>query len=319
MVHVKINGIDVLAKEGSRLLDVCNDNGFDVPALCYDKDLPIDGSCRLCLVQIMGDRHGLATSCSTIIREGMEVETESPAVVKARTTILRLYLDNHPNDCLTCEKAGGCLLQDYAYRYGVKFREHDGDRRGTGAAGWTDTSSPYILRDESKCILCGKCVRTCAVIPDRNVLGFAGRGFHTKISADSDQTLEESSCVSCNRCVVICPVGALIDRRSYEARIRSWEGAHKIVKCEHCDYGCNFEIMSKNGKSVTRARKPSGGRPLCLKGRLLTEAAHNTDLPKAYKKVDTAKGRRFKEVSYAEALGLEKILDRLNANSAKED
>ena len=318
MIHLMINDTPVTAKEGSRLIEVCNDNGFNIPALCYDKDLAIDGSCRMCLVEIDG-HHGLETSCSTLVKNGMVVHTESEKVVKTRKNLLRLYLDNHPNDCLTCEKAGHCLLQDYAFRYDVKFRTHDGDRRGNGEAGWTDTSSPFILRDESKCILCGKCVRTCAVIPDRHVLGYAGRGFHTQISADYNQSLEESSCVSCNRCVVVCPVGALIDRRSYDAKIRAWEGKQSIIKCKSCDYGCNFDLMVKNGKKVIRPRKPTGGRPLCLKGRLMTEANHNTDLPKAYRKVETAQGRRFKEVSWAEALDLEKVVDRITALPNQED
>lgn len=314
MVHLTINGQPVEAREGTMLIEVCRDLGIDIPALCYDKNLPIDGSCRMCLVEIEG-RHGLETSCSTAVRNGMVVHTESERVVKTRKNILRLYLDNHPNDCLTCEAAGECLLQEYAYRYDVKFRDHDGDRRGTGKPGWTDTSSPYILRDESKCILCGKCVRTCAAIPDRAVLGYAGRGFHTQISADANQTLEESTCVSCNRCVVICPVGALIDRRSYEARIRSWEGTHVIVKCKSCDYGCNFDILEKNGRRVARPRKPTNGRPLCLKGRLFTEARYNTTLPKAYIKEETSDGRRFKEVSWPEALEIDDLLARFEPDT----
>lgn len=316
MLHLIINGKPVIAKEGSRLIDVCNDEGFDIPAFCYDKNLSIDGSCRMCVVEIEG-QHGLQTSCSTMARNGMKVQTESEKVVKTRRSLLRLYLDNHPNDCLTCDAAGECLLQQYAYRYDVKFREHDGDRRYPGRAGFTDTSSPYLLRDESKCILCGKCVRTCAAIPDRNVLGYAGRGFHTKISADYNQTLEESTCVSCNRCVVICPTGALIDRRSYEARIRSWQGTHSIIKCKACDYGCNFDLLEKSGRKVIRARRPSGGRPLCLKGRLFTEARYNTELPKAYRKVQTKDGRRFKEVTWIQALELDGILDRLPTEQSK--
>lgn len=313
MVKLTINGQTVEAKDGAMLIDVCRDNGIDVPALCYDKNLAIDGSCRMCLVEIQG-RHGLETSCSTVVRNGMVVDTESERVVKTRKNILRLYLDNHPNDCLTCEAAGDCLLQAYAYRYDVKFREHDGDRRGTGKPGWTDTSSPYILRDESKCILCGKCVRTCAVLPERNVLGYAGRGFHTQISADANQSLEESTCVSCNRCVVICPVGALIDRRSYEARIRAWEGTSKIIKCKACDYGCNFDLLEKHGNKVVRPHKPSNGRPLCLKGRLHTEANNNTKLPKAYRKVETEAGRRFVEVTWPQALEIEGMMARFTTD-----
>ena len=110
MVELTINGKAVKAEEGKMLLEVCRDNGIDVPALCYDKNLAIDGSCRMCLVEIQG-RHGLETSCSTAVRKGMVVDTESQRVVKTRKNILRLYLDNHPNDCLSCEAAGECLLQ----------------------------------------------------------------------------------------------------------------------------------------------------------------------------------------------------------------
>ncbi|PKK39294.1 NAD-dependent formate dehydrogenase alpha subunit, selenocysteine-containing [Clostridiaceae bacterium JG1575] len=310
MIELTINEKKVLAEPGELLMEVCRREGIDVPALCYDKDLPIDGSCRMCVVEIEGS-HGLAASCATQVRQGMKVHTESERVVKTRRSILRLYLDNHPNDCLTCEKAGSCLLQEYAYRYDVKFREHDGARRGNGLAGWTDTSSPYILRDESKCILCGKCVRTCAAIPDRHVLGYAGRGFHVKISADDNTTLEESTCVSCSRCVVVCPVGALIDRRTYEARIRSWEGRQTTIKCKSCDYGCNFILMEKDGKKVVRPRRPTNGRPLCLRGRLFTEARNNSELPTAYQKVQTSEGRRFKAVPWSKALELDEVLQRV--------
>lgn len=307
MITLQVNGKTIQTKPGTMILEACRDAGIEIPALCYDKDLPLDGSCRMCLVEIQGK--GLQISCATEAREGMVIQTHSDTVVKTRRNILRLYLDNHPNDCLTCEKAGDCLLQKYAYDYDVKFRDHDGARR-VEKAGWTDTSSPYILRDESKCILCGKCVRTCAVVPDRQVLGYAGRGFETKISADENQSLEASTCVSCGRCVVICPVGALIDRRSYEARIRAWEGQHRIIKCTACDYGCNYDLMTKDGKSVIRPRKPTNGRPLCLKGRLFTEAKYNTELPKAYRKVETEEGRKFEEVSWPKALEIEDLLTR---------
>ena len=143
---------------------------------------------------------------------------QSERVINARKEILQLLLDNHPNDCLTCQKAGECLLQKYAYEYDVKFREHNGARRPA----LMDTSSPYILKDDSKCILCGKCVRTCAQVADRQVLTFANRGFDTRIVADSNFTLEESSCVSCNRCVTVCPVGALVDKRLL-GKGRVWE------------------------------------------------------------------------------------------------
>src|SRR5690606_15334795 len=120
------------------------------------------------------------------------------------------------------------------------------------------------LKDDSKCILCGKCVRTCSQVQDRKVLSFAERGFNTRIVLDADFTFEKSSCVSCNRCVTVCPVGALLDKRLL-GKGRVWEYDRKEVKCKVCDYGCNFEVLSKNGRNIAvRAKEPSSGRPLCL-------------------------------------------------------
>ncbi|MDI9502167.1 MAG: 4Fe-4S binding protein [Tissierellia bacterium] len=310
-ITLTIDGKQVTVPKGTMVIEAAKKVGINIPALCYDKELQIVAACRMCVVEIEGSRK-LVTSCSQIVWEGMEVHTMSERVVQARKGILRLLLDNHPNDCLTCQKAGDCLLQQYAYDYDVAFRTHDGARRGEEEARFTDTSSPYILRDESKCILCGKCVRTCAQVLDRQVLSFAGRGFNTHISADADNTLEESTCVSCNRCVSVCPVGALIDRRAYEKKIRNWAGTKKGVKCRACDYGCNMEVHEDHGEVTVKARQPAGGRPLCLRGRLFTEAEHSKNLPKhVYKKVETKEGRRFVKTSWQDALSLEKVLANL--------
>lgn len=307
-VNVTIDGRKVSVPRGTMLIEAAKLVNIDIPALCYDKNLTVVSSCRLCVVEIEGNRK-LVTACSTAVREGMVVHTMTDRIVKARREILQLLLDNHPNDCLTCQKAGKCLLQKYAYEYDVQFRVHEGARRGSETAQFTDTSSPFILRDESKCILCGKCVRTCGEVADRQVLSFAERGFDTHIAADDERTLEESSCVSCNRCVTVCPVGALVDRRVYESKIRSWSGQRKGVKCRACDYGCNMEVLSERGVVVVRAKEPSNGRPLCLRGRLFTEAEHNPNLAKhTYKKVETKEGRRFVETSWQDALSLEKVL-----------
>lgn len=171
-----------------------------------------------------------------------------------------------------------------------------------------DTSSPYILKDNSKCILCGKCIRTCAQVSDRKVLSFSGRGYDTKVVCDADQTLEASSCVSCNRCVTVCPVGALVDKRAL-GKIRSWEGTSRIINCKACQYGCEFEVRSKGkDKVAVVARPPANGRPLCLKGRLTTELL-NVDNPETpYRKIDG----KFVETSWAKALGLTEIMDKLD-------
>ena len=165
----------------------------------------------------------------------------------------------------------------------------------------------HILKDDSKCILCGKCVRTCSQVHDRKVLSFAGRGFETKIVADADFTLEKSACVSCNRCVTVCPVGALVDKRLL-GKTRVWDGEIKGVKCRACDYGCNFEVLSKDGKNIAvRAKSPTEGRPLCLKGRMTTELLYLDNPETPYKK----ENGEFKETTWKEVLGLEGILEKV--------
>ncbi len=309
-VTLIINDQKVTVPENLTILQAAERAGIEIPALCYDKDLEIVSSCRLCIVEIKGSPK-LQTSCSTLVSEGMVVYTESEKVVRMRQTILQLLLDNHPNDCLTCEKSGECLLQKYSYRYDVKFRVHEGARRKE----ISDTSSPYILRDGSKCILCSKCIRTCAQISDRQVLSFAERGFDTRIVADAGFTLEESKCVSCNRCVSVCPTGALMDRRAV-SKGRIWEFEAEEVKCNSCEYGCDFEVMKKKGKNVAiKAKKPGIGRPLCLKGRLTTELLHVDNPEQPFTKQDG----KFVQDSWSHALNLTDIIKKIDLAEGKKD
>lgn len=302
-VTLTIDGKKTTVPKDYTVLQAAETIGIDIPALCYDSNLEIVSACRLCIVEIEGSNK-LHTSCSTKIWDDMIVSTESERVIKARQDILQLLLDSHPNDCLTCEKAGECLLQEYAYRYDVKFREHDGAMRPK----LIETSSPYILKDDSKCILCGKCVRTCSEIKvEREVLSFAGRGYDTRIVLDADDSFATSKCVSCNRCVAVCPVGALIDKREM-GKARIWEAESKIVSCEVCPYGCEFEVLSKKGKNVAvRAKEPANGRPLCLKGRLTTELMYldNPDTP--YRKID----KEFKESTWAKAIFMADVVEKI--------
>jgi len=301
-INLTIDGKNVTVPEDYSIIKAAEKLNIDIPALCYDPNLEVVSACRLCLVEIEGSNK-LQTSCSVKVKEGMVVNTETERVVKVRMEILQLLLDSHPNDCLTCEKAGECLLQEYAYRYEVKFRDHDGAMRPE----LVDTSSPYILRDNSKCILCGKCVRTCYEMDDRKVMSFSGRGYDTKIVLDADQTFETSKCISCNRCVVVCPVGALVDKRQI-GKIRNWEAEKKTVQCKVCAYGCEFEVLSKNKEKLAlRAKAPTNGRPLCLKGRLTTELMNVDNPDKPYRKI----GKKFVESSWDKALGLADIMEKI--------
>ena len=233
----------------------------------------------------------------------MVVETESPAVVEARKTILELILANHPVDCLTCEKSGDCRLQDYAFLYDVKGGNFGGERKDYAI----DDSNPYISRNMNKCVLCGKCVRTCEKVEDRAVINFAYRGFRTKVATALDSSLADSACASCSRCVSVCPVGAL-SYKSMAGKARVWEVQKEEMICSWCETGCLFDLVRKNGKvlSVT-AKTPGHGKSLCLKGRLGMELRHNEQPPTPMLKKDG----EFVEVSWTEALGLDDILDKL--------
>lgn len=309
LIKITINDKSAEVSSELTVLQAARKMGIEIPALCYDESLEIYGACRMCIVEIEGNNK-LQTSCSTLVKHGMVVRTESEKITKNRKEILQMLLDSHPNDCLTCQKSGECLLQEYAYKYDVAFRKHDGAMRPE----LMDTTSPYILKDNSKCILCGKCVLTCAQVNERAVLSFAERGYDTRIIFSGDQSIAESTCVSCNRCVSVCPVGALIDKRDL-GKIRNWEGESKIISCKACDYGCEFEVKSKNDKAVSVvAKPPTNGRPLCLKGRLSTELKYldNPDVP--YKKLEDG----FEETTWAEALEISELVDKINKMNDKE-
>jgi len=302
-INLSINGQQVTVPAGATILEAAEKLGYSIPTFCHDKNLPGVASCRICVVEVAKSKN-LTPACMTVARDGMVVQTESPAVVEARKTILELILANHPMDCLTCEKNGDCRLQDYCFQYGVKESGFKGEKHSYPL----EDSNPYIVRDMNKCILCGKCVRTCSQVEDRAVIDYAYRGFNTKIAPAMDIPLGESDCVYCGRCVAVCPVGALI-YKSTIGKGRTWEIKKKPVTCMFCDSGCSFNLNIKDGKVIgVTAGEPGVGRPLCLKGRLGMELLHvSGSLPKPQIKKEDC----FVEVPWAEALGLAGILDKL--------
>lgn len=305
-VTVTINGQKAAVSAGITVLEAAQQLGHFVPTFCYEKDLTAPGACRICVVEIKGMRN-LPASCVTTVSEGMEILTESPAVIETRKTILQLMVANHPLDCLTCEKSGNCRLQDYAYRYGVTSpTPFQGQRKEMEP----DDSNPYIYRDHNKCILCGKCVAICRAVPERDVIDFAFRGFNTKIATFMDTELKDSACVYCNRCVSICPVGALTDK-SMMGQGRIWEMEQREVTCSFCESGCKFAVNVKNGQVIgVSAKSPGIGRPLCLKGRLGTDLMHN---PGRTGRPLINQDGEFVEVSWEEALGLGNLVEKINA------
>jgi NADP-reducing hydrogenase subunit HndD len=299
VISITINGNKVEVEAGTTVLEAARSLGIKIPTLCYEPRLSKPGACRICIVEIKGMRN-LPASCVTEVAQGMEIETHSPAVIEARKTILELLLANHPLDCLSCDKAGECQLQEYCYEYGVKQSGFEGEKHDYDL----DDSNPYILRDNNKCILCGRCVRACDELSGRNVVDFAYRGFNTKVTPALDATLVDSDCAFCNNCVSVCPVGALLDKQ-LAGKGRFWEIDREEVTCAICENGCRFEVKSKKGKVIGVSAKEAGlGRPLCLKGRLGTELLHN---PNRTAPPVIRKDGQLAEVGWEEALGFDQM------------
>ncbi|MCF8010349.1 MAG: (2Fe-2S)-binding protein [Clostridiales bacterium] len=301
-VTLTIDGIKVAVPRGTTVLDAATKAGIFIPTLCHDPNLEKYGACRICVVEIKGMRN-LPASCCTDAAEGMEVYTKSEAVIEARKTILELLLANHPRDCLTCEKNGNCRLQDYCFYYGVKESSFNGIRKNHPI----DDSNPYIIRDHNKCILCGRCIRTCAQVKERSIIDFAYRGFNTKVATAMDMPLAESECVYCGRCVAVCPVGALMFK-PLKGKGRAFEIEKRPVTCTFCENGCTFDLNVKDGKVIgVTPREPGEGRPLCLKGRLGLELKYCDEPPKPMLK----KNGEFVQVPWAEALEIKDLINKI--------
>lgn len=296
-ITLTIDGKQVTVPQGSTVLEAAQKADIFIPTFCHDPELSRYGACRMCVVEIPGMRN-LPASCVTEARDGMEVYTESPAVIEARKTILELLLANHPLDCLTCPKNGDCRLQDYCYYYGVGDTPFEGEHHEYEV----EEENPFIVRDMNKCILCGKCVRACAEIQGRGVIDFAYRGVNTKVATIMDVPLSESECLFCGNCVAVCPVGAL-QEKGLRSQARTWEVEKVKTTCSYCGCGCNFDLNVKDNKvvGVTSCDGDVNGRALCVKGRFGYGFIHHPDrLTKPLIKKDG----EFVEAEWDEALSL---------------
>lgn len=308
-IKLTINGKEVEAPAGSTILQVAEKAGIKVPRLCYDPDLSRLGACRLCVVEVKGNRV-LPASCVTPISPGMVVETESPKVVKARKTILELLVANHPLDCMTCDKMGACVLADYCFQYGVKESPYAGEKH----AYKIDDSNPFIIRDLNKCLLCGACVRACEELTGKDNLAYMNRGFNAKATTVSDVPLIDSDCVFCGQCVAVCPTGALTEK-IMTGKARRWEIERVTTTCPFCGTGCNFDLAVKDEKVIgvlSNPNSPVNGRNLCVKGRfgwdfMYSDRRLTTPLIK--------RNGKFVEASWDEAFDL--IALKFNENKAK--
>lgn len=275
LVKITINNKVVEAPMGARLIDVARENQIDIPTLCYHRDLSPTGNCRICVVEVHGQRF-LQAACVTSVWDGMVVDTNSPRVVKSRKKTLELMLANHPQDCLVCDSSGSCELQDLSYDYQVEVPRWG--NKGTRYAVDSDPN-PFIRVDFNKCIMCRRCVQACEEVQGRFVWGVGFRGFEERIIAGADTTMLEARCESCGQCVAYCPTGALSDKLSY-----GLGRAHQITKvtttCSYCGVGCQFDINIKNGRIIgvtSNPNAPVNGMALCVKGRYGYDYVHHPD------------------------------------------
>lgn len=205
MINLTINGQRIAAEEGSTILEAAKKLHIKIPTLCYHPDQAVKANCRICVVEVKGQRT-LVPACGYPVSEGMEVETHSPLVRKVRKNILELILSHHPQDCLKCSRCGTCELQEIAYDLGFHQEpRYDHDVRGMGI----DDSSPSILRDPAKCIACGRCEYACSEIQTVHALTKEHRSYESVITTAYNKPLAETVCVNCGQCVQACPVGAL--------------------------------------------------------------------------------------------------------------
>ncbi|MGL5978589.1 MAG: NADH-dependent [FeFe] hydrogenase, group A6 [Erysipelotrichaceae bacterium] len=207
-IQVKINNVPVSVPKGSTVLEAAKYANINIPTLCYLKDCTQSGACRVCVVEVKNAR-SLVASCVYPTSEGMEILVNSKRAVDARRNTVELLLSNHSKDCLTCVRNQTCELQSLADTVGADAMRFTGAKTKPSF----DDLSDGIVRDTSKCVLCGRCVNVCNQQQGLGILGYQGRGFETKVAPILDQSLKDVNCIQCGQCVISCPVGALSEKR----------------------------------------------------------------------------------------------------------
>ena len=208
MVNIKIEGYPYQVEEGLTILEAAKRCGYEIPSLCaFNNGECSNGSCRVCLVEATGAR-GLVASCVYPVSEGMEITISSPRAVEARRTSVELLLSNHSMNCQQCAKNGKCELLHVSKITGARENKYIGEKTPSTI----DELTPSIMRDTSKCILCGRCIARCANAHGKGILGFENRGFSTIVAPAENRSFKDSPCILCGQCVSVCPTGALMEK-----------------------------------------------------------------------------------------------------------
>jgi len=214
-VRLTINGMEVEVPSSYTVLDAARENGIDIPTLCHLKDVNEVGACRVCIVEVEGAR-ALQASCVLPVTNGMKVNTNTKRVRNSRKTTVELLLANHNRECLTCFRNKNCELQTVSEELGISDIKFEGAKREAKI----DDLSHSIVRDASKCILCGRCVNACKKTQGIGILDFTNRGFETIVGPAFDMSMKDTPCVYCGQCIIVCPVAALREKSDIE---RVWD------------------------------------------------------------------------------------------------
>lgn len=227
-VNLTIDNKPVVVKSGTTILEAAAGVGLHIPTLCHMKldDLNIEnkpGGCRICVVEVEG-RRNLAPACCTDVSEGMQINTHSMRVINARRTVMELILSDHPFDCLICAKSGNCDLQDMAHNLGIREIHYKGEQ-----STYREDTSPAIIREVDKCIMCRRCETMCNEVQTVGVLSAINRGFESVVSPAFEMNLDHSVCTYCGQCVAVCPTGALTEVDETGKVIRALSDPTKTV------------------------------------------------------------------------------------------
>jgi len=298
MITVEIDGTPVRIPEDSSVMYAASVLGTQIPKLCSTDMLEPFGSCRLCLVEIEGQR-GYPASCTTPARDGMKIRTQTDRLADLRRGVMELYISDHPLVCLTCPANGNCELQDMAGAVGLREVRYgyDGENHLDAPK---DTSNPYFTFDPAKCIVCSRCVRACEETQGTFALTIDGRGFESTIAAGMNEPFMDSECVSCGACVQACPTSTLMEKSIYE---HGQPDRTVTTTCAYCGVGCSFKAEMK-GNQVVRMVPNKDGKAnhghSCVKGRFAFGYTTHPDritTPMIRASIDEA----WKEVSWDEA------------------
>lgn len=313
-VTLTIDNQTIEVDQNYTLLEAIQALDIDVPTLCHHPSLEPDGACRMCVVEDQ-KTNSLLASCTTPVRDGMVIDTKSELVRESRKLNLELLLGNHPNDCMTCESDGACTLQDLVYDYDITEPTFGTLEQKSEKS---DPKNPFIAFDKDKCILCGRCVRTCKEIQVSNAIEFSERGSQSEIFNLYGKDVEDlSTCVHCGQCVEMCPVGALsyIPSKN-KGRAKDIEQTVQTT-CSYCGVGCQLELKVKDNEvigigSVYKDGIPNPDGETCVKGRFAYQFINHPD---RLKQPLIKKNNTFEEVSWDEALDY--VADTLETLVAK--